>query len=120
MSDDLSHTQSMIIVFAMAGCPACEEYKPRFEKMVAGFQRHGVPIVYHVHGRAIARGTIPLLIVDAASENPSVVSLADQYGVSGLPSTLLLTRRGRPVRLEGAVDDQQIYDLLAAASQANR
>jgi thioredoxin-related protein len=121
VTEPLANVKSMIIVFAMNGCPACEEFKPRFEKTIDTWRRkHQVPFVWFRQGHVFAPGQIPVLIVDAASTDPSVVALADQYQVSALPSTVLFTRYGAPVKLEGALDDQQLYELLVAAANASR
>lgn len=119
MSVDISKVKSMLIVFAMDGCPACHDYTPRLIKMVEGFQAHGVPFVFHTDG-PIFKGQIPVLVYDGASQDPGVVELANQYAIEGLPTTLLLTRNARPVKIEGAISDEEIYKLLASATYANR
>lgn len=109
----------MILVFVMGDCPACMDYKPRFEKQVKTWIDHGVPL-YWYRGGQVPRGVIPILMLDATSDDPTIVGLADQHQVTGLPSTILLTRHGKPVKLEGSVEDRQVYDLLHAAVLANR
>lgn len=109
-----------MIVFVMEGCPACEDYKPRLAQQVAAFQGHGQPFVWYQPGMPLMPGQIPVIVLDADSEDDSVVSLADQYGVEGLPTTLLLRRTAPPAKLEGAVDDRSIYEALASACLANR
>lgn len=116
----MSTPKSMIIVFAIDGCEACGDFKPRFEKMVNGFRKHGVPMIWWSPNRQVKPGEIPVLIVDAGSQDPSVVGLADQHQISALPSTLLLTHNARPVKLEGAIDDTEIYQVLVSATYANR
>lgn len=115
----LAHVKSMLIVFAMPGCGACEDYKPRFEHQVNAWIGHGQPMFWYKSG-AIPPRQIPVLMLNAASQDPSVVSLAEQYEISAVPSTLLLTQNRRPVKLEGTLDDQQIHELLASAVYANR
>lgn len=110
----------MVIVFAMAGCGACEDYKPRFEKMVAGFQQHGVPLVWYKPGMMVLPGQIPVLIIDAASEDPSVVGLADQYQIAALPTTMLFAHNSKPRKLEGTLEDHEIHEVLASAVYASR
>lgn len=102
----------------MPGCPACEEYSPRFEKMVDKFRKTGVPLEYYSPGRDIPVGQIPVIILDATSEDQSIQAFADQHAVSGMPTTMLLTSRHAPIKLEGAVEDQELYNLLVAAVQA--
>lgn len=108
----------MVIVFVMPGCGACEEYKPRFEKQVDAFCS-ATPMFWYRSG-AIPHGQIPVLLLNAASTDPSIADLADQYQIQAVPATLLLTRNARPVKLEGSLDDQQVYDLLVSAVYANR
>jgi len=119
MSADLRNVKSLIIVFAMKGCPACEEYTPKLVQFVQGFQAHGIPFVFYTHGE-LAPGQIPVLVYDAAAQDPDVQALADQYKVEALPTTVLLARNARPVKLEGALEDNQIYELLASAAIASR
>jgi hypothetical protein len=109
----------MVIVFVMPGCGACADYKPRFEKQINHWIQNGQPMFWYQAG-AVPRGQIPVLVLNAASQDPTVVSLAEQYEVQAVPSTLLLTQNTRPVKLEGALDDQQIHELLASAHYANR
>lgn len=117
---DLANVKSMIVVFVLAGCEACSEYKPRFERLVHGFQQHGCPLAWYRPGQLIQPGVIPVLMVDAASTDPNIQAFGDQHAISALPTTLLLTRNARPVKLEGAIDDAQIYQVLASATLANR
>lgn len=109
----------MIVVFAMPSCPACQDYKPRFDRQVKGFKSYGVPFVDYRSDRAVARGTIPIVVIDAASQDPSVVSFADQYAVSALPCTILFIANGKPTKFEGAIADGEIYEILRAAAEAN-
>jgi hypothetical protein len=87
--------------------------------MLQTFRAKGWPFVFY-DGRAIARGSIPILILDGASSDPSIVELANQHKIDGMPTTLLLRRYQEPLKLEGAIDDPEIYGLLVEARQANR
>jgi len=121
MSDNpLANTRAMIVLFAMDGCHACHDYKPRFEKQVNRFIGHGVPMVWYKPGSTIARHQIPVLIIDAASTDQSVTAFGDAYAIQALPSTLLLTHNGRPIKLDGAISDAELYQLLVAAVDASR
>lgn len=119
MSADLRNVKSLIIVFAMPGCPACEDYSPRLYRMIEGFKRHGVPFLIYNNG-TIQRGQIPVLVYDGASTDAGVQALCDQYGVTAMPTTVLLTRNGKPQKIEGAIPDDELYQLLASAAIANR
>ncbi len=111
--------KAIIIVFVMSGCPACAEYTPRFERMVKTFQAHGQPLVYHQNNKAPAPGTIPIVMLDGASADPSVVALADYYKVEGMPTTILLTHNAKPAIKLGGVDDVEVHELLKSACIAN-
>lgn len=117
---DLNGTRSVVIVFAMDGCPACEEYKPRLIKMVELFQAHGQPLVFYQVGMPLLPRQIPVIILDGASDDESVVSLADEHKIEALPTTLLLRTTAPTAKIEGAVDDQQIHAALTSACLANR
>lgn len=121
MSDqpDLAHVKSVVIVFAMKGCGACEDYIPRLTQMVKGFQVYQVPFVFHTGG-GVRPGTIPVLVYAADATDPGVQALADQYKVQALPTTILLTRSARPVKVEGAIDNEELHRLLTSAALANR
>lgn len=120
MSNVPDYTRSAIVIFVMEGCPACDDYKPRLFKLIEHFQQHGQPMVYYQLGLPILPGQIPVIVLDGNSQDGSVVDLADRHKVEAMPTTLLLSRSKRPVKIEGAVDDRQIYDALVAACMANR
>lgn len=104
----------------MDGCGACEDFMPRFEKLIAGFQAYGQPLIYYQLGMPLQPGTIPVIVLDGASEDPSISSFADQHTIEALPTTLLLRRNAKPAKLEGAIDDKEIYNALVSACIANR
>ncbi len=113
-------SRATIVLFVMPGCGACEDYKPRFERLVKSFQAHGQPLVYYKNGMQLAPHQIPIVVLDAASADPSIVGLADSYKVEGMPTTLLLTHNARPAQLLGAVSDEEIHQLLVSACLAAR
>lgn len=108
-----------LIVFAMPGCPACHEFLPRITRQIQGFQKLGVPFVFYETGTTIRPGQIPVIVVDSTSTDPSVIALADQHGITALPTTIVLPRYGQPERIEGAVDEQSTYELLMRVYQMN-
>lgn len=115
----LEGIKSVILVFAMPSCPACASYTPKLHRLVTGFQQHGVPLVYY-DGKQTTPGTIPVVVLDAGSQDPQIQAYADNYRIEALPTTVLLTHNARPVKLEGDLDEQQIYEVLASATLANR
>ena len=116
----LDNVRCLIVLLAMPGCPACEDYTPRFEREVGRWQKFGVPLVYYAPGATITKKTIPIMIVDATSADPGVQAFCDLHKVQGMPTTLLLTHNAPPVRIEGSVPDEEIYRLLESAAYANR
>ena len=118
--DPLAQTKVVIIVFAMHGCPACEDYLPRLYRQLEGFQKLNQPFVLYQDGLAIQPGQIPVMVCDSNSRDPSVVDLADRHQIHALPSTILLPRYGFPAKYEGGLTDVQIYSLLNAAIATNR
>lgn len=118
---NFTNARCVIVIAAMPGCGACDEYLPRFEKQLRGWQAHGVPFVEVVGVESpLLKGQIPILVLDATSEDPGIQGLCNQYEISGMPTTLVLPKVGRSIKVEGAVDDPQIYELLHAAVLANR
>ena len=117
--NDLSNVKSLLIVFAMDGCGACHEYLPRLQRMVEGFASHGVPIYFYTSGQVPA-GQIPVLVYDGTSEDAQVQALADRFKVEAMPTTVLLAHNAKPVKLEGAIEDDELYRVLVSATIANR
>jgi len=112
------HCPAVIVVFAMRGCPACEEFKPRLENQVRRWQSYGHRLVFGDKGQSFAEDEIPILLLDAQSADPQINKVADELAVVGLPTTVLFRRYEHPVKYEGVVGDQQLYDILRAAVEA--
>lgn len=113
--DPLRNVNVFIVVFAMPGCPACEDYLPRFRRHVAALQRQGHPFAYFSPDRPVSTSSIPVAIYDAGSEDPGIQAFADQHRVTGLPTTLILTRYHGIQRYEGSVSDKDILAGLRLA-----
>lgn len=116
----VARSRIVILVFAMPSCPACHEFLPRLQRQVQGFQKLGHPFVYYEPHMTTADGDIPVVVVDSTSEDPSVQAVANQYQIHALPTTVLLPKVGHAARFEGALSDEQTYELLNAALDANR
>jgi thiol-disulfide isomerase/thioredoxin len=118
--------RAVVVVFAMPGCPACEDYKPRLEREVARWQAHA-PFVFAEGDQHFAPGQIPVVFLNAESTDAQLQQLADVHDIQGLPTTLVFTRR-HPFwgpatltlrhKIEGSIDDRQIYDLLNLAAHS--
>lgn len=118
--NELAHVRSVVVVAAMPGCHACHDYLPRFHAQVERFQAVGQPLIYYQNGHQLTPRQIPVLILDATSGDQVIQAFCDAHQISGMPTTVLLTQRASPVKLEGAVDDTEIYGLLTSACYANR
>lgn len=89
----------MVIVASQPGCPACDDYLPRFERLAAPYAAQGLPILH----------------IDTNDERPEAQVWMDRARVTSTPSTYVvqhLRRGGRAWKVEGAVDDATIAQLL--------
>lgn len=117
---DLRNTRALVVVWAMPGCGACDEYLPVFLERVAIAQKtHGVPFKVISGNQKVEPGEIPILLYDAAAENEGLQDFADRLGVTATPTTCMLTRHGT-TKIEGAIPAGEIDKLLYAAHRANR
>lgn len=117
---DLSHCPVVVVVFAMDGCHHCHEYLPRFHKQISKFQAYQWPFVYYDGTRSPARGEIPIVILDGASQDPGIDALAQKYAVEGMPTTLIMPRWGEAMKYEGAIEDAELYEALVFACNSRR
>jgi len=95
---DLSTARVVVVVFKMAGCGACAEYVPRFQRIA----------------RAYAQ-CLPIWIIDA--NDPRYAQLADRLRVSAVPATFALKRGSGVLRLDGSSSDAEIVWLLDVAAR---
>jgi hypothetical protein len=116
--DPLANTKVVIVVFAMHGCPACQDYLPRLYRQVEGYQKMGHPLVIY-QGETLAKGQIPVMVYDSTSQAPDLQNFANLHKIENLPTTLLLPKIGGSERREGALTDQEIYTLLNTAIAIN-
>lgn len=114
---NVEHCHAVIVVFAMEGCGACEDYKPRLETEIQRWQANGAPLVFARPGMTFEARHVPIILLDAQSSNAQIQAWADEFKVEGLPTTVLCRRGAPPQILVGAIDDRQIYDLLASATR---
>lgn len=100
MTTDVSNQRVIVVVFVQEGCPACDDFKPRFDRLAERYVRAGLPI----------------FVYNAASDDTALSSWMDQLKVEGTP-TLLVLKRGpsRPLRIDGAVPDDEIETALRSA-----
>jgi hypothetical protein len=115
---DLRGTKAVLVVWAMHGCPACDQYLPQLTERIAAHAADGAPFHIWAPGEAIYRGRILVLFYDAASKDEELQDLADRLGVTATPTTCLMTRTGVH-KVEGSMTPDKIDQLLIAAQNAN-
>lgn len=94
-----------ISIFVMAGCPACEEYKPRFRHIYAQMQQAGAPLP-------------PLEFVDVNAASAQAVS--NHYSIKFTPTTVFQRGDGYWWKWDAALSDEKIAWLLARSTQGGR
>lgn len=116
---DLRRTKAVLVVFAMPGCGACDDYLPKFMERIEAYIAVGAPFIVWSPGQQIRPGQIPVLLYDAASKADELQDFADRLKVTATPSTYLLTRTGTH-KVEGSIQPAEIDKLLVSAQHANR
>ena len=91
---------AVVVVFTMAGCSACSEYKPRFMRIAESYRQY-----------------VPVLMFDANDSRPDVADLANRLGVTNVPVTFVLRRPTGMMKIEGGIPDSQIAWLLGVAAR---
>lgn len=116
---DLRNTRVLVVVWAMPGCGACDQYLPVLTKRINALKRQGAPFHIWAPGDVLSSGQIPVMFYDASAENEELQAFADQLGVTATPSTYVLTKNGT-TKVEGALPPEEIDKLLVDAIHANR
>jgi thioredoxin-like negative regulator of GroEL len=94
----VNDSRVVVVLFTIAGCEACEEYKPRFQRVARNYQQH-----------------VPIVMLDA--NDPRCADLAQRLNVMNVPATFALRRPTGMIRIEGAIPDSQIAWLLSIAAR---
>ena len=115
---DLSNTRALVVVFAMHGCGACDDYLPKFMDRVAAWQEAGAPFHVWSPGDQLASGQIPVLLYNASTQDDELQGFADRLSVKVTPTTYVMTR-WKTSKLEGSISDEKIDGLLRSAYHAN-
>jgi thioredoxin-like negative regulator of GroEL len=90
--------RAAIFVFGQAGCPACEDYVPRFKRLSAPYWRQ-----------------LPIGVYDLARDGKRANELASAMGIKATPTTVVMV--GNRMRsVVGAVSDQEIAQMLRAVT----
>jgi thiol-disulfide isomerase/thioredoxin len=100
---DLRNERVLVALFVQAGCPACEEFHPRFDRLADRYKRAGMPI----------------MVYDAAAKDPGLIAFMDKYQVYATPTLLILKRGPGSYKVEGSLDDETIEETLMMAYQVH-
>lgn len=84
-----------VFVFGQTGCPACEDYIPRFQRLAGG-------------------AACPIGVYDLAKD-PKANEFATRLGVNATPTTVVMNSRGQLLKKVGAIADREIQKLLRLA-----
>ena len=98
---DLTNERVLVALFVQEGCPACEEYLPRFERVADRYRRAGMPII----------------VYDATSTDDELVAFMDRYQIEATPTLLVLRRGPGSRRLDGALTNAETDAVLLDAYQ---
>lgn len=91
----MSYDRPTVFVFAQHGCPACEQYIPRLQRVRTNFR------------------DIDVRIYDLASDEHAVKFAEQLGGVRSIPMTVVM-KGGGLQRHVGALPDAQIRSILAS------
>jgi thioredoxin:protein disulfide reductase len=71
----------------------------------------------HVHDALRSFVTVK---IDATTETPEIGALFEKYGIVGMPTVVLIDRRGHelPARITGSIHAEEMLDWLSAVDQA--
>lgn len=120
---NLEEQKVVVFVFAMHGCPACDHYLPRFTAEADALNKQlgeqGVAFVVNPEMQPPA-GTIPVFVFDAAAQDAEVQKLADKFGVTATPTTVLAVRGPGTFKVEGSLANNQIQWILMMATEVNQ
>lgn len=94
----VNNSRVVVVLFTIAGCEACAEYKPRFHRMAQHYRNY-----------------VPVMAFDA--NDPRCADLANRLNVTNVPATFVLRKPTGVIRVEGAIPDSQIAWLLGVAAR---
>lgn len=101
----------VVLVFHMEGCPACEQFLPKFRAIAP----HYGPLSENSYMAVTGRG-VPSGIYDANKFDP----LAERFDIRATPTMLVARRQERPVREEGDLDERTIHGMFQWALAQQR
>ena len=97
-SQNPNEAHVVVVVFTIAGCDACKEFAPRFQRIAQHYQRQ-----------------VPVVMLDANDQRNA--DLGTRLNVTNVPATFVLRRPSGVIRAEGAISDSQIAWLFGVAAR---
>jgi len=91
------NSRVIVVLFTISGCEACEEYKPRFQRIAQHYPQ------------------VPVVMLDA--NDPRNADLGTRLNVNNVPATFVLRRPSGVIRVESAIPDTQIVWLFNVAAR---
>lgn len=109
---DLGRYKTLIVVWHMQGCGACEEFIPRVLKQAEAY-KSCLGVLVAPNDRA-AHIQTPAAILFLDANNPKYTKWAEQYKIESTPTTYVMFRKQqhRNRKIVGAVDDREIVGFL--------
>jgi len=92
------NSRVVVVLFTIPGCEACEEYKPRFQRIARHYQQQ-----------------VPIIMLDANDQRNA--DLGTRLNVTNVPATFVLRRPSGLIRIEGAIPDSQVTWLFNVAAR---
>lgn len=89
-------TRTVIILWIQAGCGACHEFRPTFNRVASRY-----------------KGQIPIYVLDC--NDPKHSGLADRCGVGSTPTTCVLRAPYGILKAEGAIPEPELARLFNTA-----
>lgn len=119
----LEAQRAVVLIFAMEDCPACESYIPRvvaeIQALNGQLAAQGTSFVVNPETQP-EPGTVPVFLYDAASPDPEVQKLADRFGVTATPTTVVAARGTGAFKAEGSLANNQIQWILMMAAEVSK
>lgn len=97
-----------VFVFIQAGCPACVDYKPKFEHVAA-------EVAEAARSSGHPPGAPVVGVYDMATPDRRLRKFAESLGVNATPTTVVMTSNGKLKPYVGSLPITQIRALFASA-----
>jgi thiol-disulfide isomerase/thioredoxin len=109
---DLRPYKVVVLVFGSPGCPACQEFTPRFRQIAQAYVQC---LPEMVQGQPQPRAAGAIFYLDA--NDPKNAPVADRFNVQYMPTVIVLRKPRGMLRFDGSVPNNKIVEILNAAVQ---